>query len=1137
METEFITRDMFLHCDTDKPYVFISYSSADKDFVWNDVYSLQQNGFNVWIDHELEPTDETWHKAMEAITSINCELFIFYLSSHSVVSQPCLMELKERLSAKSIMCHNGEEIPLIIVDAEKITSIASFRDHVYSSLKQDRSIPSSKKNNMAQTLYEILSNNIPNDDKPRILFDTYDRFRMLCRCLSENGLIIENNYIKFVHSLHLQMPRETYNVWIKMCPNALKPLMNAYEILLNYNQELPIDQKKKYVIENVGENWNGMPWIKAALMYEEQGAVELSLALYLLEAICNDKTAYEKAASILRSFGNIALSERCLKLMNGGEKKDPFNAPTVISTASHKCSTSDSFYFNSQKYLVEALCKNSIERYVRYRKKKILLSDAVKCVIEDYDSGYIFITGSNGSGKSTAAAQIIRKYSAIHHFVSNDDYDSDEQHIIQSIIEQICSHMNTTIPDLTGNLSDVVTLFFRVLHQYSQYLSATSQIGIVVLVSIDKIVENGQNKKLCFLPEYLPDNIFFILVVEHIEIINDIRILYKFTLDGFCLQDTMRLSDILSLNVSPTDLRIICHSLRGNPSKINYFLRNADFSTTLYEQLAQLKKTANLYDQVIRDLLKDDSASQAVDMIELLAIAQDELPFSAIKKILSIKKRDFPLLLEKVEPYVTITETGMVINNLELKEYLLGDYLYSLDDDEREELHRMYIDYYSQAEHFNDPYAIRCLPYHLLAIGDVQSVLNIILEDPRQDYQYYLNQIIRKPNALSKSSKINSIIEGLLSDQSGVGFRYIIGIIHYVTLNCGDYNLGNDVLEKLNPTVLSDNEFAYYSYYKAIVLRMTGYKDNIREAYELLSHIKDSIPEELQNVVLLQYSDCARELGLVLEADSGYRQICTEICKENYIEDYLNALLYINDRAYLNGFYRDVLQENNKAEQLCREKSCMILLMRYYKLDAQVFNDICLYDNTCNLISDAIDVCDQMNADGVLGEFYTLLSIAELPKSGLKTAKEAIKLNQKYGSRLEYGKSVMALGHNYMREHLYDKAKIQFDLSLEVFSQCGYKSGYAKVCHEIAVYLYRTGHSQEALKMIEESNNSFIRDYGITHRAYMYKNRILSLIIQEQLPSEERFEDLLPIQLPDGYSMTDFIHRYYNEVVDRNGKV
>ena len=931
------------------------------------------------------------------------------------------------------------------------------------------------------------------------------------------------------------MSRDRFEVWKDMCPYALKPLMSAFEIVLGYCCESPFELQKKNIIENVGENWNGMTWRKAASQYEEQGALELSLALYLIEGICNDQTAYKKAASIFHALGNELLSDRCLRLMNGQEGFNTSNTYPSENASVLKNEVHSSFYFNSQKYLVDALCKNAVERSVKFQKKKVLLSDGIRYVIENHESGYIFINGPSGSGKATAAAQLVRKYSAIHHFVINDEFCSDEQHIIGSIIEQICRHMNITIPDLNGNLSDLVTLFYRLLHQYSQYLSDTSQKGIVVLVAVDTIMENTNNKKLCFLPDFLPDNVFFIIVVEHVDKIKDIRTLYRFTLDRFRLPDTMQLARLLGLNVSSTELRIVCQTLQGDPSKIDYFLRNADFFSDLHAQLAQLKKKSNLYDQVMQDLLKDDNASQAVGVIELLAIAQDEVSFSAIKKMLSIKKRDFPQLLEIIEPYVTITETGMIIKNLELKEYLLGDHLYSLDDDEREELHQMFIDYYSQAEHVNDLYAVKCIPYHLLAIEDAPSILRIILAKPRREYQFFLNQIIRRPNALSNNSTISTIIEGLLRDKSGVGYKYIMGVIEYVALDSGNYYLGNNLLERIDSNTLSNLESFYYSYYKAVVLRMTGHKDNIYEAYELLTKIKDIVPENLQNVVLLQYSDCARELGLVLEADSGYRQICTEENVENHLEDYLNALLYINDRAYLNGAYKDVLQENQKAEQLCREKSCLIILLRYYKLDAQIYNDICFYEKTCHLITEAIDVCDQTNADGMLAELYTLLSIAESPESGLNTAKEAIKLNEKYGSRLEFGKSVLALGHNYMRENEFDKAKKQFDQSLEVFSQLGYKSGCAKVCHEIAVYLYRTGNLQKAVQMIEESKRNFIRDYGITHRAYMYRNRILELVIQEKPLTEDRFDDLLPLQLPEGYSLIEFIHRYYEEVVGNNG--
>ena len=41
-------RNGIIPCDTESPYVFISYSSCDQELVYSDVRTLQQRGYNIW---------------------------------------------------------------------------------------------------------------------------------------------------------------------------------------------------------------------------------------------------------------------------------------------------------------------------------------------------------------------------------------------------------------------------------------------------------------------------------------------------------------------------------------------------------------------------------------------------------------------------------------------------------------------------------------------------------------------------------------------------------------------------------------------------------------------------------------------------------------------------------------------------------------------------------------------------------------------------------------------------------------------------------------------------------------------------------------------------------------------------------
>lgn len=156
-------------CDIDRPYAFISYCSKDSALVWEDVCYLQKEGYNIWIDINLKETDESWKTgALEAIKDINCKLFIFYISKASVVSKPCLEELRCKDSRDARKQHGGKEIPWIVIEADEVGNMASFREAIFNEISTDAAMPREQKNAMAATLTDLMDEYFPDGDKVRV---------------------------------------------------------------------------------------------------------------------------------------------------------------------------------------------------------------------------------------------------------------------------------------------------------------------------------------------------------------------------------------------------------------------------------------------------------------------------------------------------------------------------------------------------------------------------------------------------------------------------------------------------------------------------------------------------------------------------------------------------------------------------------------------------------------------------------------------------------------------------------------------------------------------------------------------------------------------------------------------------------
>ena len=143
-------------CVMDRPYVFISYSSLDREVVWQDVLEFQNRGYNVWLDEKnVDKSKASWKDdAEEAVQRLNCRLAVFYVSRHSLTSVPCHNEMCATRSQKARRRHNGE-VKFIAVDVEPIADIVAFADGVYEELTDDFSIGQEIREQRLDALYSF----------------------------------------------------------------------------------------------------------------------------------------------------------------------------------------------------------------------------------------------------------------------------------------------------------------------------------------------------------------------------------------------------------------------------------------------------------------------------------------------------------------------------------------------------------------------------------------------------------------------------------------------------------------------------------------------------------------------------------------------------------------------------------------------------------------------------------------------------------------------------------------------------------------------------------------------------------------------------------------------------------------------
>ena len=95
-----------------RPYIFISYAHKDAAKVVPLISAMQEHGFRVWYDREIEGGNE-WRNYTKNHLK-NCSVFMVFVSHNSMASKECLDEIEyaKRHDKTAVMVFLGKEFPL-----------------------------------------------------------------------------------------------------------------------------------------------------------------------------------------------------------------------------------------------------------------------------------------------------------------------------------------------------------------------------------------------------------------------------------------------------------------------------------------------------------------------------------------------------------------------------------------------------------------------------------------------------------------------------------------------------------------------------------------------------------------------------------------------------------------------------------------------------------------------------------------------------------------------------------------------------------------------------------------------------------------------------------------------------------------
>ncbi len=155
----------------------------------------------------------------------------------------------------------------------------------------------------------------------------------------------------------------------------------------------------------------------------------------------------------------------------------------------------------------QALITDKLKRFVGRR----FVFDAIENFFSTNSKGYFTIIGEPGIGKSTILAKYITDKQCVGHFIIRAGGRNKVEQFLRSVCNQLIERYSLgykSLPDRATNDGDFLD---ELLQKVSDLLPPGERLVIAVdaLDEVEKKSEDMTN--LCYLPRYLPDNVYFLL--------------------------------------------------------------------------------------------------------------------------------------------------------------------------------------------------------------------------------------------------------------------------------------------------------------------------------------------------------------------------------------------------------------------------------------------------------------------------------------------------------------------------------------------------------------------------------------------------------------------------------------------------
>lgn len=164
--------------------------------------------------------------------------------------------------------------------------------------------------------------------------------------------------------------------------------------------------------------------------------------------------------------------------------------------------------FKGELSKFQSLIDRKLQRFVGRR----FVFDAIENFFSTNSNGYFTVVGEPGIGKSTILAKYITDKQCVGHFIIRANDRNKVEQFLETVCNQLIERYNLgydSLPDDTTNDGEFLD---ELLQKVSKLIPPGERL-VIAVDALDEVEKKNEQKvtNLCYLPRYLPDNVYFLL--------------------------------------------------------------------------------------------------------------------------------------------------------------------------------------------------------------------------------------------------------------------------------------------------------------------------------------------------------------------------------------------------------------------------------------------------------------------------------------------------------------------------------------------------------------------------------------------------------------------------------------------------